>query len=607
MCGIAGILCFGGKKVERTWLERMAFSLRHRGPDEEGYYLEPAGRCGFAFRRLAIIDLHTGNQPMCNEKENIWIVFNGEIYNFKELRSELTGRGHLFRTRSDTESILHAYEEWGERSLEHLRGMFAFALLDLQKEKIFFARDRVGIKPFYYWVGEDYFAFSSEARAFLSLPSFVPRLNIPALVEYLRYGYVPSPWSIFSGVYKLPPAHFGMIDLSRENRPTPLPVIQRYWKPIWDPAEEHSPEEWTEKLKECWRKVVESHLISDVPLGAFLSGGIDSSSVVAFLAQLAGSEKVKTFSIGYKERLFNELPYSRAVSERYHTDATEEILTLEDLEKVMDTLPEVFDEPFGDPSAVPTFCVSQLAREKVKVALSGDGGDELFAGYGRYRKVLKLNQPSFWRSFFLPSRASPLEIFEKSQRIFSEGDLFHLFRDDYYPFLTPSHYFQKFYEEGENWDVLSRLQHIDLMTYLPENNLTKVDRASMAHGLEVRVPFLDHLFVELAVKVPPELRLKGKQRKYIWRKTMEPYLPRSVLYRKKRGFSIPLRIWMRGDFLGKVQEHLLSPEMGKIFSEQALHYFISAQRKNPRRFSHRLWVLYFFSRWLAHNFSRTPV
>ncbi|MFN4181862.1 MAG: asparagine synthase (glutamine-hydrolyzing), partial [bacterium] len=494
MCGIAGILSFDGKKVKRTWLERMAFTLRHRGPDGEGYYLEPGERCGFAFRRLAIIDLHTGNQPMCNEEETIWIVFNGEIYNFQQLRAELISRGHRFRTRSDTESIIHAYEEWGEHSLEHLRGMFAFALLDLRKGKILFAKDRLGIKPFYYWIGEKNFAFASEARAFLSLPFFVPHLNIPALVDYLRYGYVPSPWSIFFGVYKLPPAHYGIIDLPGENVQPQLPVIRRYWKPNWASSDEYSQEEWMEKLEQCWREVVKNHLISDVPLGAFLSGGTDSSSVVAFLAQLAGSEKVKTFSIGYKERLFNELPYSRAVAERYQTEATERILTLEDLHQAMEALPEVFDEPFGDPSAVPTFCVSQLAREKVKVALSGDGGDELFAGYGRYRKVLIRSRPSFWDSFLLSSPASPLEIFEMSQRIFTDNDLLYLLREEYHPLLMPSNYFQKFYEEGENWHLLSRLQHIDLMTYLPENNLTKVDRASMAHGLEVRVPFLDHLF-----------------------------------------------------------------------------------------------------------------
>jgi len=598
VCGIAGILRFDGGKVEAGWLKQMAEELKHRGPDGEGYYVDSTGRFGLAFRRLAIIDLATGDQPMCNEDGSIWIVMNGEIYNFIDLRRQLDGHGHYFKSQSDTESLLHAYEEWGPDCLERLRGMFAFLILDLRSRKAFFARDRLGIKPFYYSFQNRIFTFASELKAFHGLPFLSREIHIPGLIDYLRFGYVPSPETIFKGWHKLPPACAGVIDFSREGSADVGPLFHRYWKPRWKMDEKPTLKEWMKRLEEKLKDSVSAYLVSDVPVGAFLSGGTDSSTVVAFMAQAAGKERVKTFSIGYQERFFSELPYARLVAKKFETESMERVVTPEDLERAAERLPEVYDEPFADPSALPTYCVSRLAREKVKVALSGDGGDELFAGYGRYRKVLKLTRGGFsflkWR--FSPIH--PLEVFENSQRVFTDEQIQQTLLPEYSSYIQPSEYFLQFFEEGAEWDLLSTLQHIDLMTYLPENNLTKVDRASMAHGLEVRVPFLDHEVVELAVAIPPELRLRGKQRKYVLKKVMESYLPRRVLYRKKRGFSIPLRLWMKGGFLKKVKESLLSPEMRNFTNERGVMKLLKEQERNPRRMSARLWALFFFSQWL---------
>ncbi len=599
MCGIAGILRFDGEKVESYLLKQMAEKLKHRGPDGEGYYVDSGQHFGLAFRRLAVIDLKTGDQPMGNEDGTIWIVFNGEIYNFRELRQELEEKGHWFKTRSDTESIIHAYEEWGAECVRHLRGMFAFAILDLREKRVFFARDRLGIKPMYYTFQNRVFAFASELKALLVLPFFSFEVDIFALVDYLRFGYVPSPLSIICGIHKLPPAHWGVVDFSQAGGSGSSLKLHRYWKSNWQVDESIPFAEWVKLLEEKLMGSVESHLISDVPLGAFLSGGTDSSSVVAFMAKLAGREKVKTFSIGYKERFFNELPYARLVVRRYGTDAVERILTSADLEDGIERLPEIFDEPFADPSALPTFQVSRLAREQVKVALSGDGGDELFGGYGRYRKILQSVERTFLRSLvrFHRSDLNPLEIFENSQRIYTDAQILEILHPKLHSFVQRSEYFQKFYEEESGRDLLSACQCIDLMTYLPENNLTKVDRASMANGLEVRVPFLDHQVVEFAVRIPSAFRLKGRQRKYILKKTMEAHLPHRVLYRKKRGFSIPLRLWMRGDFLKKVKESLLRPEMKEFFNEQGILWLLQKQAQNPRRMSQRVWALFFFSQW----------
>ncbi len=577
----------------------MAESLKHRGPDGEGYYVDRAERFGLAFRRLAIIDLVTGDQPMCNEDSSIWIVLNGEIYNFIDIRRQLDGHGHYFKTQSDTESVLHAYEEWGPDCIERLRGMFAFLILDLRSRKIFFVRDRLGIKPFYYSFQSGIFTFASELKAFHRLPFLNLEIHIPSVVDYLRYGYVPSPATIFAGIHKLPPACAGVIDFSRERVLPVEPIVRRYWKPRWEANEKPTLKEWMKKLEEKLKETVSTYLVSDVPLGAFLSGGTDSSTVVALMAQTAGKERVKTFSIGYKERLFNELPYARLVGKKYETESTEKIIASEELEKAAEQLPRIFDEPFADSSALPTYCVSALASEKVKVALSGDGGDELFAGYGRYRKVLKMSHGGFSLLKWRWTPVHPLEIFESGQRIFTDAQISQIILPEYSPYIHPSDYFLQFFEEGAEWDLLSALQHIDLMTYLPENNLTKVDRASMAHGLEVRVPFLDHEVVELAVTIPPELRHPGRQRKYILKKVMESHLPRRVLYRKKRGFSIPLRLWMKGGFLKKVKESLLSPEMRNFATEKGVMKLLKEQEKNPRRMSAHLWALLFFSRWLT--------
>jgi len=557
MCGIFGLL---GKDRERlasaSVLEDMARAIVHRGPDGGGFHVD--GAFGMGMRRLSIIDLQTGDQPLANEDGTVWVVFNGEIYNYRELRGELAARGHRFLTASDTEVIVHLYEEIGEACVERLRGMFALALWDAPRRTLLLARDRLGIKPLYYADTPKGLVFGSELKALLRSPWVARGVDGHAVRAYLSYGYVPDPLSILEGVAKLPPGHTLTM---KEGRPA---VCRRYWSPaaffsgggaLRDEREAEA------QLLERLTDAVRSHLVSDVPLGAFLSGGVDSTTVVALMAQEMGAP-VKTFSIGFREAGYDERPWARQVAECFGTEHHELLVGPEDLGVLDDVLAAV-DEPFADPSSIPTYIVSRLAREHVKVALSGDGGDELFAGYDRYlvdhrRRLIGLagdaglGAPLKLLSAALPAGTPGKNYFYNLSlpRMERYLDAVSLFPARALGDLLETNSangrgmpFDAAVKEGRGLDPLSRLQHLDLLTYLPGDILTKLDRMSMAVSLEARVPLLDHPLVEFACGLPARLRLRGGETKLLLKRLLRGRVPEAVLTRPKQGFAVPLEAW----------------------------------------------------------------
>ncbi|MBW2031585.1 MAG: asparagine synthase (glutamine-hydrolyzing) [Deltaproteobacteria bacterium] len=595
MCGICGIVNLDGRPVDEALLRKMNRTMVHRGPDGEGYYINAGrregweagkgpGNVGLGHRRLSIIDLEGGRQPMGNEDGSVQVVFNGEIYNFLELKAILESRGHRFRTRSDTESIVHGYEEWGEGVFERLRGMFGIAIWDERRKRLLIARDRVGKKPLYYSQNGKTFSFASELKALLEDSGIPKDIDYRALDCYLSYGYVPSPLSIFRAIKKLPPAHYAVLERGELS-------VKRYWDLDMSSASEGLTErEAVEKLQELFFEAVGIRLISDVPLGAFLSGGVDSSVVVAAMAELDKGHPVKTASIGFSDKRYDELDYARVVAERYGTDHSEYVVEPRALD-VLNKIVWHLDEPFADSSSIPTYYVCEMARRKVTVALSGDGGDETFAGYvnryymsrleDRFRNALPVglrrallspvariyprldNWPRAFRlKNFLTSISSPLEIAyyramsfyflpEAKRRLYRPETAMEIGDFDSSDILG------NHFRENRNPDVTSRVQYVDIKTYLPEDILVKVDRMSMAHSLEVRAPLLDHKIMEYMGGVPSTLKLKGGVSKYILKKAMEDRLPRDVLYRGKQGFCVPLAEWLRGDLKDLIGENLL--------------------------------------------------
>jgi asparagine synthase (glutamine-hydrolysing) len=557
MCGIFGVCGAQAADPETlTVLRAMGEVLIHRGPDEGGVHTEPG--VGLGMRRLSIIDLKTGHQPISNEDGSVWVVFNGEIYNYRELTADLLARGHRFSTASDTEALVHLYEEYGADCVRHLRGMFAFALWDARSHTLLLARDRLGIKPLYYAPTPRGLIFGSELKALISSPSVRRRVDRSALAAYLRFGYVPDPLSILEGVAKLPPGHVLLVKDGRAGAP------QRYWEPTSHFRREHESLDEAETGARLWGLLgdaVRSHLVSDVPVGAFLSGGLDSTAVVSFMAREAGVP-VKTFSVGFGEKDYDEAPYARRVAEWFGTEHHELIATPQDLGLLDDVL-TACDEPFADASAIPTYLVSRLARQHVKVVLSGDGGDELFAGYDRYvvdrreRRLgilgdLGLGAPlslvsdalpegtrgkNFLRHFSLPRMQRYIDAIS----LFPDRALRNLLEPGTAAASPPL--FEDALRESRGLDALSRLQDLDLRTYLPGDILTKVDRMSMAHSLEARVPLLDHPLVEFACGLPADLRMRGEQTKFLLRRILRGRVPDEVLTRPKRGFAVPLSSW----------------------------------------------------------------
>jgi len=627
MCGICGIANLGGgEPIPSSLLSAMCETLAHRGPDDQGTYTEKNVALGA--RRLSIIDLERGHQPLSNENETIWISHNGEIYNFPVLRDELMSRGHRFKTRTDTETIIHCYEEWGESFIQKIRGMYAFALWDKRREKLILVRDRIGIKPLYYTLLEDKtLVFGSEIKAILVHPRVKRVLDPHALDLYLTLEYIPAPFSIFQNIFKLPAGCYLTYEQGRTQ-------IKKYW-------ELESQETFPEKISKSrmfslmdelfalLQESVQLRLISDVPLGAFLSGGIDSSSIVGLMHEL-GASPIKTFSIGFEEETYDELNHARRVAQRFQTEHEEFVIRPEALD-LTEKLIHHLDEPFGDFSIFPTYLVSKMARDHVKVILSGDGGDEVFGGYEHYQ-AQKLSRPPV--SFLARQVLHPLiNLFPPSQkkkgawnkiRRFCQGFEFapehkHLrwmmFLSDktknmlYSPhlikelngieplYLRPP--FRKIFSGLDRYDPVNSGLFLDLQTYLVDDILVKVDRMSMATSLETRVPLLDHKIVEFVYSIPGDLKLKRLTTKWIFKKTMGRLLPRQNIYRSKEGFSIPIKHWLRTDLKDLMLDYLNAKRIkeGGLFQFDPIEKMMDLHLRQRENFSHQLWALLVFEMW----------
>jgi asparagine synthase (glutamine-hydrolysing) len=611
MCGIAGIMSLSDRVVRLEELRAMCDAIIHRGPDDQGFHI--GSGIGLGMRRLSIIDLRTGHQPVENEDGSVRVVFNGEIYNFESLRKSLQAQGHEFRTDTDTEVIVHLYEQYDEGCVDRLRGMFVFALWDQRRRKLMIARDRLGKKPLYYTIAKDRLIFASELKSVLQIPEVERRFDWAALAHYLSSLCTPLDKSILAGIHKLPPAHV------LTATPWHGIKIKQYWDLRFDADYQKSEDYFVERLRDLLEESVRLRMISDVPLGAFLSGGVDSSAVVAMMARNS-SRPVKTFSIGFKEREFNELDYARQVSQHLGTEH-EELVVEPNVLEMIDDIAWYLDEPFGDPSAIPTYMVSKLASGSVKVVLSGDGGDELFAGYDRYlverreRRYRVLPAPvrkmaglvgrvmpegAKGRNFLRHLAYDGVERYLDANVVFKRPQLEKLLKAEalatirrYDPLRTRR---ELMHAEKSHW--LSSLQYADTKLYLPNDILTKVDRMSMAHSIEARVPLLDHKLVEFAATIPPELKLRGNTTKYIFKRAMEGILPDQILYRPKRGFAVPLSRWFRGHLNGFVRDLLLdctSRQRGILNPEYIERLVVMNDR--GRNLDFELWSLITFELW----------
>jgi asparagine synthase (glutamine-hydrolysing) len=612
MCGIAGIVSFDGSPVHRDEVAVMCAAMRHRGPDDQGIHVD--GGCALGMRRLSIIDLRTGHQPIANEDGSIWAVLNGEIYNYRELRQELVRRGHTLSTSSDTEVLVHLYEDHGAACVDRLRGMFAFAIWDGRARRLLLARDRLGIKPLYYgWVGRR-LVFASELKALLELPGLERRLDLSALNHVLTFLHTPRDRSILLGVRKLEPAHVLWVSPGERLH------IERYWNVRFEPTPPARAPELLEELRELLDQAVRVHMVSDVPVGAFLSGGVDSSSVVALMAR-ASSRPIKTFSVGFLEKDYSELDYARLVARAYGTDHHEIVLEPDVLPSLEDLIWHL-DEPFGDSSAIPTYVVSKLAGREVKVVLTGDGGDELFGGYDRYtveRRERRLDwMPAPMRALlghagdalpahargraFLRHRAlAGAERYLAAQTLFSLEERLDLFCPDARPadLDEPHQEAAALLDDGpgeRHW--LSRLQDLDLHSYLPLDILTKVDRMSMAHSLETRVPLLDHPLVELAARIPPDLQVHGPTTKYLFKRALQGIVPDTILARPKQGFAVPLGRWFRGKLRELARDVLLDARGRQrgIFDPRQVEALLDAPARG-RDLDLQTWTLLSFELW----------
>ncbi|CAI08537.1 XrtA/PEP-CTERM system amidotransferase [Aromatoleum aromaticum] len=621
MCGIAGLFDLRGKRdFSRDLVRRMNDVQVHRGPDEGGYHFEPG--IALAHRRLSIIDLSTGQQPLFNEDGSVAVVFNGEIYNFQELVPELEALGHAFHTRSDTEVIVHAWEAWGEDCVQRFRGMFAFALWDRNRETLFLARDRLAVKPLFYALLPDgTFAFGSELKVLMQHPLLDRRIDAHAVEEYFALGYVAEPRTIFAGAKKL-----GAAETLCVRRGQPVPQPRCYWDVHFMLDNPLSLAEASAELTARLRESVRLRMIAEVPLGAFLSGGVDSSAVVATMAGLS-DEPVHTCSIAFDDPAFNESDFAQKVADRYRTNHYVETVKSDDFD-LIDTLAGLYDEPYADSSAIPTWRVCQLARKRVTVALSGDGGDESFGGYRRYRLHLMeermrgalplgVRQPMFgllgrlypkadWaprmfraKTTFQALARDSLQAYFHSVSILRDAMRRQLFSNRFRSELAGYNaieVFRRHAATAHTDDALALIQYVDLKTYLVGDINTKVDRASMAHSLEVREPLMDHKLVEWLATLPSGLKVKGQEGKYLFKKAMEPLLPNDVLYRPKMGFSVPLSRWFRGPLRERVRQTVLGETLAAtgIFNPDYLRHLVDAHQSGARDYSSPLWSLMMF-------------
>ncbi len=639
MCGIAGLFDTRAKRDYPTDLITRINNLQaHRGPDEHDVYLEPG--LAFGHRRLSVIDLATGQQPQFNEDHSVAIVFNGEIYNYKELTSELQALGHTFRTRSDTEVIVHAWESWGDKCVDHLRGMFAFTLWDRNQQTMFLARDRLGVKPMHYALLPDgTFIFGSELKVITAHPAFVRTIDPLAVEEYFALGYVSDSRCIYSTAHKLPAAHTLLLRHGDARLPQP--------KPYWDVRFTlDNPISATDAMAELRARLDESvrlRLRADVPLGAFLSGGVDSSAVVATMAGLS-STPVRTCSIGFDDPKFNESAFAQQVAERYKTDHHLEIVSSDDFD-LIDTLAWLYDEPYADSSAIPTYRVCQLARKHVTVALSGDGGDESFGGYRRYRLHLMeeqaraalpmaLRRPLFgalgriypkadWaprmfraKTTFQALAFDSAQAYMHSMSVLRADERQRLYSAQFKRTLAGYSAQEVFNEHAANAgtdDPLALIQYLDYKTWLVADINTKVDRASMAHSLEVREPLMDHQLIEWLATLPSKLKIQGQEGKWLFKKAFEPSLSDDVLYRPKMGFSVPMARWLRGPLRQRMQQSLLGGELqaSGYFDPGALRTMVDQHLSGQRDHSAPLWMLLMFDAFLrragAPASATTPV
>jgi asparagine synthase (glutamine-hydrolysing) len=618
MCGICGLFEFDRQReIPRELVHRMTETIVHRGPDDEGIYVDRG--IGLGFRRLSIIDVAGGHQPICNEDGSIWVMLNGEIYNYPELHRELVSRRHRFSTRSDTETVVHLYEEYGEDCFARLRGMFAIALWDSRERKLLLARDRVGKKPLFYAADGKRILFGSELKCLLAADSLPRDIDVHALCDYFSLGYVAAPKTIYRAVQKLLPGHYLVASASGLR-------VQRYWEISFSRVENRSEQEWCELLCHQLCEATRMRLMSEVPLGAFLSGGIDSSSIVATMAKIM-KRPVTTCSIGFEEQEYNESDHARKVAEHFHTDHHEHIVRPNALD-VLDKLVWHYDEPFADSSAIPTYYVSWVARQHVTVALGGDGGDENFAGYRRYYFDQMENQlrrfvpapirsgifgpqgrayPALaWAPRFLRAKAtfqslarSPLEGYFNSISIFRPAEKPNLFTPEFRQSLRgydSIEVLRGYYDRADTDDLLSRIQYVDMKTYLTDDILAKVDRASMAVSLEVRAPLLDHKLMETIATIPSSLKLVGTNGKYIFKRAMARVLQPEILDRRKQGFAVPLDRWFREDLRDLAYDALFSSNDGILNPSFLKKIWEQHQKRQYDRSAH-LWSVLMFRKW----------
>jgi asparagine synthase (glutamine-hydrolysing) len=616
MCGITGKLYFNNKRsVQINELKKMTDFIRYRGPDDEGYYLD--NNIGLGFRRLSIIDIAGGHQPLIDSTGRYIITFNGEIYNYQEERVKLIKKGYIFKTGSDTEVILNLYTEYKEKCLEYLRGMFAFVIWDKKEKILFGARDRFGIKPFHYYIDDEKFIWGSEIKSIISQEGVDKKISISSLDYYLAYGYTPIDNSIFEKIKKIPPANYFIIkNVSKEI------VLKPYWDIKFEPDYSKTENHWKEELFFELEKSIKLRMISDVPLGAFLSGGIDSSSVVSLMAKNS-NYPVQTFTIGFNEEKYSEVSYAKELAYKYNTNHHELIVTADSV-SVLPKIVSSHDEPFADSSSIPTYYVSKFAREYVTVVLSGDGGDELFAGYDSYPKMQSL--------YNFPIRNNTLRslIFGTINKILPD----YFYGKGYSYFLSKNKdnlaaYFniwkdyerRKLYNSKESIlniqaeerkiamfdqnvsDFLSKMQKLDMQTYMMDGVLTKVDRASMMNSLEVRVPILDHKLAELSFTIPSELKLNRNIQKWIFKEAVKDLLPKSILDHKKQGFTTPLDDWFKKDLRDYANEILLN-KSARLYDYVNYTYVVNLlnnHQKGMRSFSSKIWSLLVLEEWFQQN------
>jgi len=627
MCGITGIFETRNRsEISRAMLARMNESQHHRGPDEGSYHVEPG--LGFGHRRLSIIDIATGQQPLFNEDGSVAVIFNGEIYNYQELIPELIGLGHVFRTKSDTEVIVHAWEAWGPSCVERFRGMFAFALWDRNQETLFLARDRLGVKPLHYALLPDgRVIFGSELKSLLVHGGFSLDLDPQAVEEYFALGYVPEPRTIFAGVMKLAPGHTILF-----RRGVPSTGQKQYWDVRFTLDNRLSEADACDELIARLHESVRLRLISEVPLGAFLSGGVDSSAVVAMMAGVS-PDRVNTCSIAFSDPAFDESAWAATVAQRYGTRHFVDRVESEDFD-LIDHLARMYDEPYADSSAIPTYRVCELARRHVTVALSGDGGDENFGGYRRYRLhiaeerlrsalALSLRRPVFGllgraypKADWAPRALRAKSTFQALARD-SVGAYFHsvsILRDEMRSELFSNIFkaklrgynaievFRRHADAAHTDDPLALVQYLDLKTYLVGDINTKVDRASMAHSLEVREPLMDHPLVEWLASLPSSLKVRGGEGKHLLKAAMEPHLPSDLLHRPKQGFAVPLAQWFRGPFRQRVNDAVLGErlEATGLFNRRYLSHLVDRHTSGVRDYSAPLWTLLMFDAFLKN-------